>query len=63
MTQPSNLDGILITRGDRPLYPGFRVANAKPRPSLSAEAARTRAAAIRKRIEAESGSACGACLR
>jgi len=52
MTQAPNIDGILITWGDRLFYPGNRVVKVKPQPRLSGDAARTRAAAIRKRIEA-----------
>jgi hypothetical protein len=52
MAQPPNIDGILITWGDRLFYPGNRVVKVKPQPRLSGEAARQRAAAIRKRIEA-----------
>jgi len=52
MTQPSNIDGILITWGDRLFYPGNRIVKAKPQPRLSGDAARLHAAAIRKRIEA-----------
>jgi len=52
MAQPPNIDGILITWGDRLFYPGNRVVRVKPQPRLSGDAARFRAAAIRKRIEA-----------
>jgi hypothetical protein len=52
MTQPPNIDGILITWGDRLFYPGNRVVKVKPQPRLSGDAARVRAAAIRKRVEA-----------
>ncbi len=52
MAQPPNIDGILITWGDRLFYPGNRVVKVKPQPRLSGDAARSRAAAIRKRIEA-----------
>jgi hypothetical protein len=52
MAQPPNIDGILITWGDRLFYPSNRVIRVKPQPRLSDEAARQRAAAIRKRIEA-----------
>jgi hypothetical protein len=51
MAQPPNIDGILITWGDRLFYPGNRV-KASPPPRLSGNAARLRAAAIRRRIEA-----------
>lgn len=52
MTQAPNIDGILITWGDRLFYPGNRIVKGKPQPRLSGEAARQRAAAIRRRIEA-----------
>ncbi len=52
MAEPPNIDGVLITWGDRLFYPGNRVVKVKPSPRLSSEAARQRAAAIRKRIEA-----------
>jgi hypothetical protein len=52
VAQAPNIDGILITWGDRLFYPGNRVVKVKPQPRLSGEAARLRAAAIRKRIEA-----------
>lgn len=52
MTQAPNIDGILITWGDRLFYPGNRIVKGKPQPRLSGEAARHRAAAIRRRIEA-----------
>jgi hypothetical protein len=52
MAQPPNIDGVLITWGDRLFYPGNRLVKVKPQPRLSGDAARQRAAAIRKRIEA-----------
>jgi hypothetical protein len=52
MTQVPNIDGVLITRGDRLFYPGNRIVKAKPQPKLTGDAARQRAAAIRERIEA-----------
>ncbi len=52
MAQAPNIDGILITWGDRLFYPGNRVVKVRPQPRLSGDAARLRAAAIRKRIEA-----------
>jgi hypothetical protein len=52
MAHPPDIDGILITWGDRLFYPGNRVVKVKPPPRLSGETARQRAAAIRKRIEA-----------
>ena len=52
MAQGPNIDGILITWGDRLFYPGNRVVKVKPQPRLSGDAARLRAAAIRKRVEA-----------
>jgi hypothetical protein len=52
MSQPHDIDGLLIQWGDRLFYPGNRIVNTKPQPKLSALAARQRAAAIRERIEA-----------
>lgn len=52
MAQPPNIDGILITWGDRLFYPGNRVVKVQPQPRLGGDAARVRAAAIRIRIEA-----------
>ena len=52
MAQPPNIDGVLVTWGDRLFYPGNRVVKVKPQPRLSGEAVRRRAAAIRRRIEA-----------
>ncbi|RYF59950.1 MAG: conjugal transfer protein TraS [Comamonadaceae bacterium] len=52
MAQPPNIDGVLITWGDRLFYPGNRVVRVKPQPRLIGDAARLRAAAIRKRIKA-----------
>lgn len=52
MATPDNLDGILITWGDRLFYPGNRVVKVKPSPRLSGDAERQRAAVIRQRIAA-----------
>jgi hypothetical protein len=52
VAQAPNIDGILITWGDRLFYPGNRIVKARAQPKLSGEATRMRAAAIRKRIEA-----------
>jgi hypothetical protein len=52
MSQPPNIDGVLIQWGDRLFYPGNRIVKATAQPKLSALAARQRAAAIRERIEA-----------
>ena len=52
MTQAPNIDGVLITWGDRLFYPGNRVVKVKPQPKLKAGAASQCAAAIRQRIEA-----------
>lgn len=52
MSQAPNIDGVLITWGDRLFYPGNRVVKVNPQPKLRVDAARLRAAAIRKRIEA-----------
>ncbi len=47
-----DLDGILITWGDRLFYPGNRIVQVKPQPRLGASGAHQRANAIRQRIEA-----------
>jgi Relaxase/Mobilisation nuclease domain len=52
MSQPPDIDGVLIQWGDRLFYPGNRVVKTKPQPKLSGLAARQRATAIRARIEA-----------
>lgn len=52
MTQAPNIDGVLITWGDRLFYPGNRVVKVKPQPKLNSGSASQRAAAIRQRIEA-----------
>ena len=52
MSQPSNIDGVLIQWGDRLFYPGNRIVRTQAQPRLSGLAARQRAAAIRERIEA-----------
>ena len=52
MTQTPNIDGILITWGDRLFYQGNRVVKVKPQPQLSGDAGHWPAAAICKRIEA-----------
>ena len=52
MSQAPNIDGVLITWGDRLFYPGNRVVKVKPQPKLNGGSARQRTAAIRERIEA-----------
>ena len=52
MSEPHDIDGVLVQWGDRLFYPGNRIVKGKPQPKLSALAARQRAAAIRERIEA-----------
>ena len=52
MSQPPNIDGVLIQWGDRLFYPGNRVVRTPAQPRLSGLAARQRAAALRERIEA-----------
>jgi type IV secretory pathway VirD2 relaxase len=52
MSQPHDIDGVLIQWGDRLFYPGNRIVRRQPPPRLSALAARQRAAALRQRIEA-----------
>src|SRR4051812_15680347 len=52
MSKAPNIDGVLITWGDRLFYPGNRIVKVKPPPRLGGDAARRRAAAVRNRIEA-----------
>jgi hypothetical protein len=52
MSEPNDIDGVLIQWGDRLFYPGNRIVRTQPHPKLSALAARQRAAATRERIEA-----------
>jgi hypothetical protein len=47
-----DLDGMLITWGDRLFYPGNRIVQVRAQPKLGASAAHQRANAIRQRIEA-----------
>jgi hypothetical protein len=51
MSQPPNIDGVLIQWGDRLFYPGNRIVKTRT-PRLNGLGARQRAAAIRERIEA-----------
>ncbi|MFG6433045.1 relaxase/mobilization nuclease domain-containing protein [Roseateles sp. LYH14W] len=52
MAQGVNIDGVLVTWGDRLFYPGNRIVKGAPPPKLRGDAAAHRAATIRKRIEA-----------
>jgi hypothetical protein len=52
MSHAPNLDGVLITWGDRLFYPGNRVVKVKPPPKMNGGSAYQRAAAIRERIAA-----------
>ena len=52
MSQPPNIDGVLIQWGDRLFYPGNCIVKGQQQPKLSSLAARQRAAAIRERIQA-----------
>ena len=52
MSQPPDIDGVLVQWGDRLFYPGNRIVRTRPQPKLSGLAARQRAAGIRERIEA-----------
>jgi len=52
MAQGVNIDGVLVTWGDRLFYPGNRMVRASPAPKLSGAGERERAAAIRGRIAA-----------
>ena len=47
-----NIDGVLVTWGDRLFYPGNRIIKGGPPPKLSGDALRRRADTIRRRIEA-----------
>jgi hypothetical protein len=42
MAQAPNIDGILITWGDRHFYPGNRIVKVRPQPRLSGDAVRAR---------------------
>lgn len=52
MPLPHDIDGMLVTWGDRLFYPGNRSVRAPGEPRLNPDAMRQRAAAIRRRIEA-----------
>jgi hypothetical protein len=52
MSEPRDIDGVLIQWGDRLFYPRNRIVKTTPQPKLGALAARQRAVAIRERIEA-----------
>jgi hypothetical protein len=52
MSQPHDIDGVLIQWADRLFYPGNRIVRSGPPPRLNALAARQRAATLRQRIEA-----------
>lgn len=52
MAHGVNIDGVLVTWGDRLFYPGNRMVKGGPPPKLLGDALRHRAAAIRRRIEA-----------
>ncbi len=52
MSQAPDIDGVLITWGDRLFYPGNRIVKVKPQPKLNGDSACLCAAAIRERIEA-----------
>ncbi len=52
MSQPSNIDGVLITWGDRLFYPGNRMVKGRPMPKLRGRSAGAQAATLRQRIEA-----------
>lgn len=52
MTSAPNIDGVLITWGDRLFYPGNRMVKGGGQPKLSGKGAQRHAAAIRRRIEA-----------
>lgn len=52
MPHGPDIDGVLITWGDRLFYPGNRMVKGRPLPRLGSPSAHRRSAAIRKRIEA-----------
>lgn len=52
MTRSQDIDGILVTWGDRLFYPANRIVKGAAAPKLSGEAMHQRAAEIRRRIEA-----------
>jgi len=52
MAHGVNIDGVLVTWGDRLFYPGNRMVRSSPAPKLSGAGVRERAAAIRGRIAA-----------
>lgn len=52
MTRGVNIDGVLVTWGDRLFYPGNRTVNGGPQPKLTGDALRQHAAHIRSRIAA-----------
>jgi len=52
MARGVNIDGLLVTWGDRLFYPGNRIVEGWPPPKLTGDALRRRAAEIRRRIEA-----------
>jgi hypothetical protein len=51
MSQPADIDGVLVQWGDRLFYPGNRIVKGRPSPKLNVSG-KQRAAAIRQRIEA-----------
>ncbi|WP_457324851.1 relaxase/mobilization nuclease domain-containing protein, partial [Roseateles sp. P5_E11] len=52
MAKGMNIDGVLVTWGDRFFYPGNRIVKGRSQPKLRGDALRRRADAIRARIEA-----------
>ncbi|MFG6458618.1 relaxase/mobilization nuclease domain-containing protein [Pelomonas nitida] len=52
MERGVNIDGVLVTWGDRLFYPGNRMLKGNPPPKLTGDALRRRAALIRSRIAA-----------
>ncbi len=52
MTEPKNIDGVLVQWGDRLFYPGNKVVKDRREPRLVANLLRDRARTIRARIEA-----------
>lgn len=52
MSNPSDVDGVLVQWGDRLFYPGNRVVLSREAPRLGSRSRSERAAEIRRRIEA-----------
>jgi hypothetical protein len=53
MSEPNDIDGVLVQWGDRLFYPGNRIVKDRAQPRLAALATRARAAFLRERIAAD----------